>query len=464
MNLVCKWSNPQCQKAFHTAEDLFSHLCDVHVGRKRHGNLTLTCGWEGCDHKAAKRDHMTSHMMVHCPLQTNVCGICEKTFKRSYDLRKHEVTHTAEHHQAHARSRAVIYKDLLLPFTSEYKNPASVNPSRVYKLPRGQSTEALGVPQQAPSSYGFRRVNSMTNTRVTPYDRPRREKTLSLSYHAEPTLHHSSLLQPQTLPEHANQPGRSISMDSLGSQFQFFDEYPNSLESPASDFPTSNLTPFSSGQSPQSIQALEYSTPNINYFGEYSCGSVDQNLNQQGLLVSTSASEFSESYNNQFIEALRLGSHQENFLDAKFSNAKNAIPDGQVFELDNSFPKQHPYGSFNSLESQPASNFFLPESLSYQQNNFGSSNIWDGSQNYSENMVLNQEMSFNNNPDFSNSEIGGPFEFGQMLNGVDQLVNENNLGFSNYFSNSGYAGFEMANNTTSTISTQEGKFFPRYIY
>lgn len=101
----------RCQMRFATAEELFNHLCVDHVGRKRHGNLSLLCCWEACEHKAAKRDHMTSHMMVHCPLQTNVCGICSKTFKRSYDLRKHEVTHTSAHHETHTRSRALIYDE-----------------------------------------------------------------------------------------------------------------------------------------------------------------------------------------------------------------------------------------------------------------------------------------------------------------------------------------------------------------
>ncbi|OAV88567.1 hypothetical protein PTTG_28988 [Puccinia triticina 1-1 BBBD Race 1] len=36
---------------------------DGPVGRKRHGNLSLNCSREACDHKAAKRDYMTSHML-----------------------------------------------------------------------------------------------------------------------------------------------------------------------------------------------------------------------------------------------------------------------------------------------------------------------------------------------------------------------------------------------------------------
>ncbi|EGG02950.1 uncharacterized protein MELLADRAFT_90571 [Melampsora larici-populina 98AG31] len=66
MALICKWIQPSCGLTFGTAEvssshsfslenhmtasnlvaqtqGLFNHLCDVHVGRKRHGNLSLNC-------------------------------------------------------------------------------------------------------------------------------------------------------------------------------------------------------------------------------------------------------------------------------------------------------------------------------------------------------------------------------------------------------------------------------------
>ncbi|KAA1138698.1 hypothetical protein PGTUg99_034873 [Puccinia graminis f. sp. tritici] len=175
MALVCKWAKPLCLKTFPTAEELFNHLCDRHVGRKRHGNLSLNCSWEACDHKAAKRDHMTSHMMVHCPLQTNVCGICSKTFKRSYDLRKHEITHTAAHHQAHGRSRAMIYKDVDISFSSGTGCSTPVNHSRVYSCPREQTGESLALSSSskslvAPSA--ARRGSSVPGSRKKPYLRP----------------------------------------------------------------------------------------------------------------------------------------------------------------------------------------------------------------------------------------------------------------------------------------------------
>lgn len=156
---------------------------DIHDGRgrKRHGNLSLICSWEGCDHKAAKRDHMTSHMMVHCPLRTNVCGICEKTFKRSYDLRKHEITHTAAHHQAHARSRAVIYKELEIPFTTRLEHSTPVNRSRVYSYPQDQSSDWIGTDLKTLVSGPVHRASSFSGSRSSPYERAYPQKKHSYS-------------------------------------------------------------------------------------------------------------------------------------------------------------------------------------------------------------------------------------------------------------------------------------------
>ncbi|WAR52718.1 hypothetical protein PtB15_2B143 [Puccinia triticina] len=172
MALVCKWDKPVCRRTFPTAEELFNHLCDGHVGRKRHGNLSLNCSWEACDHKAAKRDHMTSHMMVHCPLQTNVCGICSKTFKRSYDLRKHEITHTAAHHQAHGRSRATVYQDVDISLgVSALDRSTPVNHSRVYSCPREHSVDSLSAAKLAAPG-AARRGSSVPGAKAKPYLRP----------------------------------------------------------------------------------------------------------------------------------------------------------------------------------------------------------------------------------------------------------------------------------------------------
>lgn len=58
--IECKWAD--CDHISGSADDLYDHLCNNHVGRKSTGNLNLTCGWQGCGVKCVKRDHITSHL------------------------------------------------------------------------------------------------------------------------------------------------------------------------------------------------------------------------------------------------------------------------------------------------------------------------------------------------------------------------------------------------------------------
>lgn len=89
--LTCKWEN--CTNVFETAELLYTHLCDQHVGRKCNRNLNLTCHWDNCKVQTVKRDHITSHLRVHVPLKPFGCQSCGKKFKRPQDLKKHMKTH-----------------------------------------------------------------------------------------------------------------------------------------------------------------------------------------------------------------------------------------------------------------------------------------------------------------------------------------------------------------------------------
>ncbi|MBW0555239.1 hypothetical protein O181_094954 [Austropuccinia psidii MF-1] len=281
MNLICKWNNPSCQKTFSTAEELFNHLCDFHVGRKRHGNLSLSCSWEGCDHKAAKRDHMTSHMMVHCPLQTNVCGICEKTFKRSYDLRKHEVTHTAEHHQAHTRSRAVIYQDLQLPISTQLNNSSPINYSALFNLPPQWSSLSS---DSKPVSRQFKRSNSAYSTRSHPYHKNRSKKVNSFA--------HTSDNQFQAIASSSSaqnlgmiQEGSSTSSTSFTNPFSsFYEDNSFYSQSPKSDNLTTTqfLPAFTLDNSPLVNLPMDLTIPNFNLI-ESSFPKNFKNSSQQNL-------------------------------------------------------------------------------------------------------------------------------------------------------------------------------------
>ncbi|KAK3078391.1 hypothetical protein LTS18_007626 [Coniosporium uncinatum] len=89
--ILCQWSN--CGERCGTAEQLYDHICERHVGRKSINNLNLTCQWGNCRTSTVKRDHITSHIRVHVPLKPHKCDFCGKAFKRPQDLKKHVKTH-----------------------------------------------------------------------------------------------------------------------------------------------------------------------------------------------------------------------------------------------------------------------------------------------------------------------------------------------------------------------------------
>ncbi|KAL2352912.1 pH-response transcription factor pacC/RIM101 [Cryomyces antarcticus] len=90
-SLTCQWQS--CGERCNSAEELYDHVCERHVGRKSTNNLNLTCQWGACRTTTVKRDHITSHIRVHVPLKPHKCDFCGKAFKRPQDLKKHVKTH-----------------------------------------------------------------------------------------------------------------------------------------------------------------------------------------------------------------------------------------------------------------------------------------------------------------------------------------------------------------------------------
>jgi hypothetical protein len=69
----CWWNN--CTVVLDSPTELYEHICEIHVGRKSNGTLSLHCGWDGCEATFLKRDHATSHMRVHVAFKPHSCSV-----------------------------------------------------------------------------------------------------------------------------------------------------------------------------------------------------------------------------------------------------------------------------------------------------------------------------------------------------------------------------------------------------
>ncbi|KDE07848.1 hypothetical protein MVLG_01942 [Microbotryum lychnidis-dioicae p1A1 Lamole] len=155
---ICRWDD--CGAEFSDPDALYDHITSLHIGRKSAGTLSLECKWTGCNSKASKRDHLTSHARVHINLKPHVCEICSKAFKRPQDLKKHEKIHTEEHHVNHKHSKAVTVPSGAPREVSTAIDPITQNkshdshpfqPNQHHAVPVQQMQQQMGMP----SAYGF---------------------------------------------------------------------------------------------------------------------------------------------------------------------------------------------------------------------------------------------------------------------------------------------------------------------
>lgn len=150
---ACLWEG--CTLFFPDPEALYNHLCNAHIGRKSTNNLCLTCRWRDCGTTCAKRDHITSHLRVHTPLKPHVCAVCDKSFKRPQDLKKHEKIHTEAHHAQHRHSKAITVVDPA--YSQRVSTGSSLAP--IAALPgapadsraKASSVSSQGTPGQCPT-------------------------------------------------------------------------------------------------------------------------------------------------------------------------------------------------------------------------------------------------------------------------------------------------------------------------
>ncbi|KAJ5239934.1 hypothetical protein N7468_004553 [Penicillium chermesinum] len=159
--LPCQWVG--CTERSPTAEALYEHVCERHVGRKSTNNLNLTCQWGTCTTTTVKRDHITSHIRVHVPLKPHKCDFCGKAFKRPQDLKKHVKTHADDSEIRSPEPGLKHHPDMMFPqnpkgyaaATHYFETPVNGISGQAYSHGAQYYSHHPAPPQAAnPHSYG----------------------------------------------------------------------------------------------------------------------------------------------------------------------------------------------------------------------------------------------------------------------------------------------------------------------
>ncbi|KAF8159650.1 hypothetical protein B0H34DRAFT_655371 [Crassisporium funariophilum] len=91
----CRWRD--CGLAFHSCDDLTTHITSVHVGG---GKAHYECFWEGCTrndaHGFQSKQKICRHVQSHTGHRPFQCSICQQHFSEAATLQQHIRRHTQE--------------------------------------------------------------------------------------------------------------------------------------------------------------------------------------------------------------------------------------------------------------------------------------------------------------------------------------------------------------------------------
>ena len=87
MVLICEWNS--CNLSYADAGKLYHHLAETHCAEQDENATEWPCHWKGCNVSVDRKYRLTSHLLTHTPYRPYSCKFCQKTFKRSHDMKKH---------------------------------------------------------------------------------------------------------------------------------------------------------------------------------------------------------------------------------------------------------------------------------------------------------------------------------------------------------------------------------------
>ncbi len=89
---VCEWS--YCYRKLKSQSQALYHVKYDHIQSKE-----TQCQWTNCKSKSTSRSNLINHLYKHISVIEGICYLCQKTFKRTADFKKHIHRHTGQERQ-----------------------------------------------------------------------------------------------------------------------------------------------------------------------------------------------------------------------------------------------------------------------------------------------------------------------------------------------------------------------------
>ena len=103
MLIKCHWGD--CKELFDSEDDRFTHLKEIHVTKS-----TTRCLWGQCHYIGNERWNIISHTLTHLNIVTEICYVCNKSFKRRNEYIAHCKRHSENEMRLSQAARLLFEK------------------------------------------------------------------------------------------------------------------------------------------------------------------------------------------------------------------------------------------------------------------------------------------------------------------------------------------------------------------
>eukprot|EP00834_Sanchytrium_tribonematis_P006861 NODE_550_length_6175_cov_0.398453.p2 type:complete len:264 gc:universal NODE_550_length_6175_cov_0.398453:5233-4442(-) len=168
--LICEWGN-SCGKECKDPGELYKH-CQEHCNEQDEASLEWPCQWKGCGVTVDRKYRLISHLLTHTPYRPYSCKYCQRSFKRSHDMKKHirlsHPQHSMMDDLSNSDTMSIDSESMdYLMATQRMTAPAVVQnyglPNRMHQMKPMQSMQSM---QQAMQMQAMQNMRSMQTLKV----------------------------------------------------------------------------------------------------------------------------------------------------------------------------------------------------------------------------------------------------------------------------------------------------------